>query len=313
MTVRRNRPPDRPWRAAAITAMVSAGASGPSVPMRRPSFRAIFSRFRASATMQPAPSTFHGPRSRDFSHPNQSSEARSSFCDGLAPDALSPVHRSPVPPPVSQTIGTVNQPSFRSPQRWQTLMTGFRLESYDPNAGAKPAVPPIIWIPAECAMLPPTRSATRLTSGSIVMSAYLPPDWEAFEPLRQAHRYFKDGMPKTQAERDIAMLIVPERNASTSFRTFYNAIVEPTSQSARGYSREIFPQRPTTLPPLRRRTLPELPPPVAAPGNFSRAARQRSARGIGTRRQPDPARPRECPPRHTHRGHQPVGPEDCGG
>ena len=61
------------------------------------------------------------------------------------------------------------------------------------------------------------------------MSAYLPPDWEAFEPLRQAHSYFKSGMPKTQAARDIAMLIVPERNAATSFRTFYNAIVKATS------------------------------------------------------------------------------------
>ena len=46
------------------------------------------------------------------------------------------------------------------------------------------------------------------------MSAHLPPDWEALEPLGQAHGYFKDGMPKTQAARDIAMLIVPERDAS---------------------------------------------------------------------------------------------------
>ena len=41
------------------------------------------------------------------------------------------------------------------------------------------------------------------------MNAYLPPDWEAFESLLQAHGYFKDGTPKTQAARDIAMLIVP--------------------------------------------------------------------------------------------------------
>ena len=65
-------------------------------------------------------------------------------------------------------------------------------------------------------MLPPTRSATRFTGGSIVMSANLPPDWEAFEPLRQAHGYFKSATPKTQAARDIAMLIVPERNASAT-------------------------------------------------------------------------------------------------
>ena len=75
-------------------------------------------------------------------------------------------------------------------------MTGFRLEAYDPNAGAKLAAPPIIWIPAECAMLPPIRSTTRFTRGFIVMSAYLPPDWEAFEPLLQVHGYFNDGMPK---------------------------------------------------------------------------------------------------------------------
>ena len=60
-------------------------------------------------------------------------------------------------------------------------MTGFRLEWYGPNACPN-----------------------------------LPPDWEAFESLLQAHGYFKDGTPKTQAARDIAMLIVPERNASTT-------------------------------------------------------------------------------------------------
>ena len=37
-------------------------------------------------------------------------------------------------------------------------------------------------------------------------------------------------------------------------------------------------------------------PPQPTSGNFSRAARERSARGNGTRRQPDPARPRECLP-----------------
>ena len=62
-----------------------------------------------------------------------------------------------------------------------------------------------------------------------MISAYLPPDWEAFEPLRQAHGYFKSGMPKTQAARHIDTLIVPERNAATSFRMFYDAIVEATS------------------------------------------------------------------------------------
>lgn len=97
------------------------------------------------------------------------------------------------------------------------------------------------------------------------MSAYPPPDWEAVEPLRQAHGYFKSAMPKTQAARHIDTLIVPERNAATSFRMLYNPIVEATSQSARGYSREIFPQQPTTLPLLRRPTLPELPSPFAAP------------------------------------------------
>ncbi len=61
------------------------------------------------------------------------------------------------------------------------------------------------------------------------MSAGLLPDWEAFALLLQARGYFKNGMPKTQAARHIATLIVPERNAATSFRTFYNAIVEATS------------------------------------------------------------------------------------
>ena len=53
--------------------------------------------------------------------------------------------------------------------------------------------------------------------------------WEAFERLLKDHGYFNNGMPKTQVARDIAMLVVPERNTSPSFQTFYNAIVEATS------------------------------------------------------------------------------------
>ena len=53
--------------------------------------------------------------------------------------------------------------------------------------------------------------------------------WEAFERLLQDHGYFKNGIPKTQVARDIGALVVPERNTSPSFRTFYNAIVEATS------------------------------------------------------------------------------------
>ena len=53
--------------------------------------------------------------------------------------------------------------------------------------------------------------------------------WQAFERLLQAHGYFKSGISKVQAARAIAENVVPERNTSPSFQTFYNAIVEATS------------------------------------------------------------------------------------
>ncbi len=82
---------------------------------------------------------------------------------------------------------------------------------------------------AVCAAYP------RVPRGFTNRAPYRQPDaiaggtWEAFERLLQAHGYFKNGIPKMQVARDIAMRFVPERNTSPSFQTFYKAIVEATS------------------------------------------------------------------------------------
>jgi hypothetical protein len=50
--------------------------------------------------------------------------------------------------------------------------------------------------------------------------------WEAFERVMQRHGYFKAGLAKIEAGRRIAAHIVPERNRSASFQSFYAALME---------------------------------------------------------------------------------------
>lgn len=50
--------------------------------------------------------------------------------------------------------------------------------------------------------------------------------WEAFERVLQRHGYYQGGLRKMETARLMGAAIEPERNASRSFRTFHQAIVE---------------------------------------------------------------------------------------
>ena len=53
--------------------------------------------------------------------------------------------------------------------------------------------------------------------------------WESFERLLQRRNYFKGGLRKVEAARDMAAHMVPERNCSHSFQVFYRALGEAIS------------------------------------------------------------------------------------
>jgi hypothetical protein len=50
--------------------------------------------------------------------------------------------------------------------------------------------------------------------------------WEAFEKVLQRARYFRGGLAKIQAARDVAQHMDPNRNRSKSFRAFREALSE---------------------------------------------------------------------------------------
>lgn len=50
--------------------------------------------------------------------------------------------------------------------------------------------------------------------------------WEAMQRALKGAGYFKGGLLKVAAARDIAAHIVPERNCSPSFKVFYKAVLE---------------------------------------------------------------------------------------
>jgi hypothetical protein len=62
-------------------------------------------------------------------------------------------------------------------------------------------------------------------------SAYRDPDaisggtWEAFERILQASGYMEGGLRKTEAARVIAAHLVPERNTSRSFQSFWSGVM----------------------------------------------------------------------------------------
>ena len=52
--------------------------------------------------------------------------------------------------------------------------------------------------------------------------------WESFERVMKRYGYFKEGLRKVAAAQAIAIHIDPACSRSTSFKNFYNAIVEAT-------------------------------------------------------------------------------------
>jgi len=50
--------------------------------------------------------------------------------------------------------------------------------------------------------------------------------WEAFERVMQRHGYFKSGLTKIEAARNIAAHLDPARNRSKSFQAFRSALIE---------------------------------------------------------------------------------------
>ena len=50
--------------------------------------------------------------------------------------------------------------------------------------------------------------------------------WESFERVMKRYGYFKEGLSKVTAAQAIAIHIDPAHSRSTSFKNFYNAIVE---------------------------------------------------------------------------------------
>lgn len=50
--------------------------------------------------------------------------------------------------------------------------------------------------------------------------------WEAFEQVLQRKGYFRTGLRKRQAAREVAAHMNPSRNRSASFRAFWKALLE---------------------------------------------------------------------------------------
>ena len=53
--------------------------------------------------------------------------------------------------------------------------------------------------------------------------------WEAFERILKRHGYFKTGLRKTEAARDVGIHIDANRSRSHSFVKFREAIIEATA------------------------------------------------------------------------------------
>ena len=72
----------------------------------------------------------------------------------------------------------------------------------------------------------------RVSSAIPRRAAYRDPDavqggtWEAFERVLQRYGYFRSGLGKVQAAREIGARVDPDRNRSHSFMKFREAIVE---------------------------------------------------------------------------------------
>ncbi len=75
----------------------------------------------------------------------------------------------------------------------------------------------------------------RINRKTLGQARYRDPDavaggaWETFERLLQRRNYFKSGLRKVEAARDMAAQMAPERNCSRSFQVFYCALRQAIS------------------------------------------------------------------------------------
>lgn len=75
----------------------------------------------------------------------------------------------------------------------------------------------------------------RITRKTMRQARYRDPDavsggtWETFERLLQRRNYFKSGLRKVEAARDMATQMAPERNCSRSFQVFYSTLRQAIS------------------------------------------------------------------------------------
>jgi Domain of unknown function (DUF4276) len=80
--------------------------------------------------------------------------------------------------------------------------------------------------PAVCAAYP------RVSKGVVNQAGYRHPDaiaggtWEAFERVLQKRGYFRGGLGKIEAARALGAVVAPQRNRSTSFACFRDAVLE---------------------------------------------------------------------------------------
>jgi hypothetical protein len=80
--------------------------------------------------------------------------------------------------------------------------------------------------PAVCAAYP------RVSKGVVKQAGYRHPDaiaggtWEAFERVLRRHGYFRGGLGKIEAARALGAVVDPQRNRSTSFAHFRDAVLE---------------------------------------------------------------------------------------
>lgn len=79
---------------------------------------------------------------------------------------------------------------------------------------------------AVCAAYPRVSATVPQRAGYRDPDAIRGGTWEAFEKILKRHGYFKTGLRKTEAAREVASRICWERTRSRSFRVFVNAVLE---------------------------------------------------------------------------------------
>ncbi len=79
----------------------------------------------------------------------------------------------------------------------------------------------------------------RVSATIVAKERYRNPDaisggtWETFEKVMKQHGYFKEGLAKIEAARNIGEHVNPSRNRSQSFRAFWAVLTEALAQPSR--------------------------------------------------------------------------------